>query len=66
MSIARVIEISAESAESFEAAIRHGIEHAKRNMPKVEGVWIKDQKLVINDGNISAFHVDMKVTCVQE
>jgi dodecin len=65
MSIARVIEISAESPESFEAAIRRGIEDAKRDIPKVEGVWIKDQQLV-NDGGVSTFRVDMKFACVQD
>jgi flavin-binding protein dodecin len=64
MSVAKVIEISAESAKSFEDAIRNGIEHAGDSIRNVEGAWIKEHKVVVKDGRISAFRVDMKVTFV--
>jgi hypothetical protein len=64
MSVAKVIEISAESAESFEDAIRSGIEQANKRVRNVEGAWIKEHKVVVKDGGISVFRVDMKVTFV--
>ena len=64
MSVAKVIEIRAESGESFEDAIRSGIEQVGKSVRKVEGAWIKEHKVVIHDGKISAFRVDMKVTFV--
>jgi hypothetical protein len=64
MSVAKVIEISAESVESFEDAIRNGIEKAHSTVKHVEGAWVKEHKVVVNDGKISAFRVDMKVTFV--
>lgn len=64
MSVAKVIEISAESKESFEDAIRRGIDEAGKSVRNVEGAWIKEHKVVIEDGRISAFRVDMKVTFV--
>jgi hypothetical protein len=64
MSIAKVIEISAESVDSFEDAIRSGIEEANNRVRNVEGAWIKEHKVVVRDGKVSAFRVDMKVTFV--
>jgi flavin-binding protein dodecin len=64
MSVAKVIEISAESTESFEDAIRSGVEHAAKSVRNVEGAWIKEHKVVVDNGRITAFRVDMKVTFV--
>lgn len=61
-SIARVTEISARSTESFEDAIRRGIERATRTLRNVEGAWIKEQEVVIENDEIVAFEVNMKVT----
>jgi dodecin len=66
MTVAKVIEISAESGESFEDAIRNGIEHAGDSIRNVEGAWIKEHKVVVKDGRISAFRVGMKVTSVRD
>jgi flavin-binding protein dodecin len=64
MSVAKVIEISAESADSFEDAIRSGIEEASKTVRNVEGAWIKEHTVVVKDGRISGFRVDMKVTFI--
>lgn len=64
MSVAKVIEISAQSPESFAAAIKEGIETAKNTVKNIEGAWVKEQKVVVHDGAISGFQVDMKVTFV--
>jgi dodecin len=62
MSVAKVIEISAESPDSFEDAIRQGIAQANKSLRNVKGAWIKEHEAVIQDGKITAFRVDMKVT----
>lgn len=64
MSVAKVIEISSESPDGFEAAIRSGIETAQRSVRRIEGAWIKEHKVVIEDGKITGFRVDMKVTFI--
>ncbi len=66
MSVAKIIEITAESTESFEKAIRTGIEEASKRLKNIEGAWVKEQKVVVNDGKITGFRVDMKVTFVME
>ena len=64
MSVAKVIEISAESAESFEDAIRQGVSKASETVNDIKGAWVKEQQVVVDDGNIVGFRVDLKITFV--
>ena len=64
MAVAKVIEVSAESPQSFEDAIRMGIEKASDSVHGVRGAWVKEQKVTVADGAITGYRVDMKVTFV--
>ncbi len=61
-SVARTTEISARSETSFEDAIRVGIERATQSLRNVRGAWVKEQEVKIDNGEITAFQVIMKVT----
>ena len=62
MSVAKVIEISAESSESFDAAIKAGIEKASSSVENIESAWIKDQVVLLKNGKIDSYRVHMNVT----
>lgn len=64
MSVAKTTEITATSKKSFEDAICSGIKRFSKTMDRVEGAWVKEQKVVVNDGEVSEFRVTMKVTFV--
>ena len=64
MSVAKVIEISAESPESFEAAVRAGVQRASKTVDNIQGAWIKEFKARVEDGKVTAYRVDMKVTFI--
>jgi flavin-binding protein dodecin len=64
MSVARVTEITSSSNKSFQEAIELGIARAAKTLKNVEGAWIQDQKVVVEDGKISAYRVNMKVTFI--
>jgi len=66
MSVARVTEISAISEEGSEDAIRQGIARATKTLRNVESAWIKDQNVMIEDGNITGYKVNLEVTFVLE
>jgi len=66
MSVASVTEISAVSLEGFEAATREGIERANKTLRNVEGCWVKDMNVLIEDGNIVGYKVNLAVTFVLE
>ncbi len=66
MTVARVTEISAVSPEGFEAAIREGIERATQTLRNIEGCWVKDMNVLIEDGNIVGYKVNLEITFVLE
>ncbi|HEU4706061.1 MAG TPA: dodecin family protein [Solirubrobacterales bacterium] len=64
MAVAKIIEITAQSSASFEDAIQQGIEKASETVHNIEGAWVKEQKVVVEDGSITGYRVDLKVTFV--
>lgn len=64
MSIAKTSEISASSSKSFEDAICKGIKRFSKTIKQVEGAWIKEQKVVVTDDEVSEFRVTMKVSFI--
>lgn len=64
MSVAKTSEITASSSKSFEDAIRKGIDKMSKTVNNIEGAWVKEQKVVVSDGEISAYRVTMKVTFI--
>jgi flavin-binding protein dodecin len=66
MSVARVTELSVVSDTSFEDAIQQGVRRATSTLRGVEGAWIKDQNVLIENGNITGYKVNMEVTFILE
>jgi dodecin len=62
MSIARVTELSAISEQGFEDAINQAVARATKTLRGVEGAWIKDQNVMIEDGNIVGYKVNVEIT----
>lgn len=66
MSVAKIIEISADSETSFDDAIREGIRRASKTVKKIKSAWVEDQSVDIEDDKIVKFRVHLKVTFVLE
>jgi flavin-binding protein dodecin len=64
MSIARTSEITASSKKGFEDAIENGIKRFSKTIKNVEGAWVKEQKVVVDNGEVSEYRVTLKVTFV--
>jgi dodecin len=64
MAVAKVIEITATSGESFEDAIRQGIGKASETVREIRGAWVKEQKVLVKDGEVDGYRVDLKVSFV--
>ena len=62
MSVATMTEISAVSDTSFEDAIQQGIAQATKTLRNVESAWVKDQNVMIEDGNITGYKVNVEIT----
>ncbi len=66
MSVARVTEITSSSPNSFEEALKAGIARAAKTLKNIEGAWVQEQKVVVRDGQIIEYRVNIKVTFVLE
>jgi dodecin len=63
-SVAKTIELSATSSESFDAAMRAGVERACKTLQNVTGAWVQDQEIVIENNQITAYRVRLRVTFI--
>lgn len=66
MSVARITEISSTSNESFDDAVKQGIQRASQTLRGIRSAWIKEQTVDINNDRISSYRVNMLVTFVLE
>ena len=66
MSVATVTEISAISQQGFEDAIQQGVARANKTLRNIEGCWVKDMNVMIEDGSITGYEVNLEVTFVLE
>jgi dodecin len=64
MSVARIIEISATSPDSFDAAIKEGIQRATQTLRGVQSAWVKEQRVILEDNQVSIYQVNLLVTFV--
>jgi len=62
--VARVTEISARSATSFEDAIKVGIARAAQTLRGVTSAWVKEQQVRVEDGQVVEYQVNLLVTFV--
>jgi len=66
MSIAKVSEISATSAKSFEDAVTQGLARVNKTLRNVRSAWIKEQRVRVHGGAITEYQVNMMITFVIE
>jgi flavin-binding protein dodecin len=64
MTIAKVSEVTSSSNKSFEDAIQKGIERASKTIRGIQGAWIQEQKIVIDNDKIVEYRVNMKISFV--
>lgn len=64
MSVAKIIEISAESPKSFDDAVRQGIERAGQTLQNIQGAWLKEQQVRVENQKVVGYRVILKITFV--
>jgi flavin-binding protein dodecin len=64
--VGKVVEITAASTKSFEDAIAKGIDRASKTLKNVRGAWVKEQKVIVKEGKIVQYRVDLMVTFLLE
>lgn len=64
MAVAKVIEVNAGSKKGLEDAIEQGLAKASDTLEDVKGAWIQDIKVDCENGKITEWRVNMKVSFV--
>ena len=62
--VAKVVEITSASEKSFEDAIAVGVKKASESIQGITGAWVQDMKVVVNDGNVTEYRVNLKLTFI--
>lgn len=63
MSVAKIIELTSESPDGFDDAVRRGIDKAEETLHNIQGVWVDGQEVDIREGR-RHYRVHLKVTFV--
>ena len=66
MSVAKVIEITAQSPDGFEAAIAEGISKASESVKNIRHAWVKDHEVQVAENKITVWRVSLKITFLVE
>jgi len=64
MSVAKHIELTADSTKGFEDAASVGIKKASQTIEGIRSAWVKDQQVLVENGEVTTYRVTMKVTFV--
>lgn len=64
MSTLKVIEVLAESSESWEAAATKAIEEAVKSVRNVRSIYIKNFEATVSNGKVDKFRINAKISFV--
>ena len=62
-SIAKIIEVEAEG-NTIEEAVEAAVDGASRSVRNVENVYVRDFETIVENGSVSHYRVDTKITFV--
>ena len=62
MAVMKVIEVMANSDKSWEDATRQAIKHASKSVKEIKSAFVQSQSVVVKDGDVEEFRVNLKVT----
>ena len=62
MAVLKVIEVLANSDESWEQAAKNALEHASKSVKNIRSVYINEQSASVKDGKIDDYRVNVKIT----
>jgi len=61
MRVVKVIEILAQSDESWEDAVQQAVTEASKTVRNIESVYIKEFQAIVEDNQVTAYRINGKV-----
>lgn len=62
MSVVKVIEVLAQSDESWEAAAQVALDEASKSVRNIQSLYIKEFQAIVSDNKISKYRVNAKIS----
>ena len=62
MSVMKVIEVLANSDNSWEDATKKAVKQASKSVKNIKSVFVQSQSAVVNDDEVTEFRVNLKIT----
>ena len=62
MAVMKVLEIMANSSESWEAAVKNAVKTAAKSVKNIRSVYVKDQTANVEGDRITDYRVIVKIT----
>jgi flavin-binding protein dodecin len=63
VSVAKIIELTSESPDGFDDAVRKGLEKAGETLHNIQGAWVDGLEVDIRDGQ-HRYRVHLKITFI--
>ncbi len=61
MSVVKFLELSGQSPNSYEDAIREAVERASSTLRNIRSVWVKEFEAVVENDKVTQFRVIVKI-----
>jgi dodecin len=62
MSVVKYLELSGQSPNSYEDAIREAVERASSTLRNIRSVWVKEFEAVVENDQVTQFRAVMKIS----
>ena len=62
MSVLKVIEVLSNSEKSWEDATQKAVKEAAKTVKNIKSAYVQDQSVVVNDGEVTEYRVNLKLT----
>jgi flavin-binding protein dodecin len=66
MSVVKVVELLAQSEESWEDATRQAVQRAAQTLRNIRSVYVKEFEAVVENGEVTLFRANCKISFVLE
>ena len=66
MSVVKFLELSAQSPQGYEDAIRQAVERASSSLRGIQSAWVKEFEAVVENDQVTQFRVNVKISFLLE
>jgi flavin-binding protein dodecin len=62
MTVVKVIEVIAQSDESWEDAVAQALKEASKTVRNIKSIYVKDFQALVEDNEITSYRVNTKIS----